>query len=149
MTGSDFICGQIALKAYQDGFSEGLDGMRAICHVLKNRVDAGWWGGSWIDVLSHHRDYSYRVEPYPDTLPDPRVYSFQCLLQEVNRIFNGSQPDDILVPANPSFASHVYKPALYYGRLDQITSDHFLDDISRRPDIHPRISQVGMLFFFA
>ncbi len=149
MTGSDFICGQLALRAWHDGFSEGLDGMRAVAHTVKRRVDAGWWGGNWVDVLAHHRDYSYRTEAYPDTLPDPRVYSFQCFLQEVNGIFSGQQPDNVTVPAQPSFVASAYRPALYYAKLNEITNDWFLEQISRQPQIHSRVAQVGALTFFS
>ena len=134
--------------AYLDGFSEGLDGMRAVCHTLKNRNEAGWWGGNWTDLLSNHRMYSARIEPYPDTLPDPRIYSVQCLLQEIDGIFSGAQKDDVTVPANPSFQANVYKPALYYARLDLISNPWFLENISRNP-AHSRIAQVGQLFFFS
>jgi hypothetical protein len=149
MTGSEFICGQLALKAWQDGFTEGLDGMRAVAFAIRNRVNAGWWGGDWISVLSHHADYSAKTEPYSTDLPDPRVYSFQCLLQEINGIFNNSAKDDVTIPAQPSFQAGVYKPVLYYAKLDEITNDWFLENISRRPDLHPRSAQVGQIFFFS
>jgi hypothetical protein len=123
--------------------------MLAVSFCIKNRVDAGWWGGDWAQVLSHHRDYSYRVEPYPDTVPDPRVYSFQCLLQEIDGIFSGQRKDDVTVPAQPSFVGAVYRPVLYYAQLDKITSDHFLENIARKPQEHQRLAQVGQMFFFS
>src|SRR6266576_5594730 len=149
MQGTDFLYGQLALLAWRDGFTEGLDGMRAVAFVIRNRVNAGWWGGSWVEVLAHHRDYSYRTEAYPDTLPDPRVYSFQCFLQEVNSIFSGQQVDNVTAPAQPSFVASAYRQALYYAKLNEITSDHFLENISRQPQIHSRVAQVGALTFFS
>jgi hypothetical protein len=148
VTGTDFICSNLALRAWQDGFAEGLNGMLAVAHTIKRRVDAGWYNGDWISVLSKHKTWSARVEPYPDEIPDPRVYSFQCLLQEINGIFNGSRQDDITVPAQ-SVLSHPAPPALYYGRLDQITNDWFLENISRKPEQHQRVAVVGMLTFFS
>ena len=121
--------------------------MLACAHVIKRRVDSGWWGGSWHDVLSHHRDYSAYKEPYPDTIPDPRIYSVQCLLQEIPGIFNGTTKDDITVPKQ-SVLAHPVAGALYYARLDLIDREWFLENISRRPDLHPRVAQVGQLFFF-
>src|SRR6266481_297945 len=149
MQGTDFLCGQLALLAWRDGFTEGLSGMEAVCFVIRNRVNAGWWGGNWVDVLAHHRDYSYRTELYPDTLPDPRVYSFQYLLQEINGIFSGQRKDDVTVPNQPSFVASAYKPALYYAKLNEINRDWFLENISRQPQIHSRVAQVGALTFFS
>jgi hypothetical protein len=134
--------------AYLDAFSEGLNGMLGVCFVLRNRVNAGWWGGDWIQVLSHHRDYSAKTAPYPDTLPDPRIYSIQCLLQEVTGIFSGSREDDITKPTSPTFKPSVYQPALYYAKLNEISNPWFLENISRNPD-HGRIAQVGGLTFFS
>lgn len=148
MTGSDFLCSQLALLSWRDGFTEGLSGMTAVAHTIKRRVDAGWYNGDWTSVLSNHRKWHFRAEPYSEEVPDPRVYSFQCLLQEVNGIFNGSIQDTITVPKE-SVLSRPVPGALYYGRLDQITNDWFLENISRKPELHPRVAQVGMLYFFA
>jgi len=147
--GSDFICGQLALAAWRDGFSEGLEGMRAVAFCVRNRVNAGWWNGDWVSVLAHHRDYSYRTELYDDTLPDPRVFSFQCLLQEINGIFSNQTKDDVTVPVQPSFVQNVYKPALYYAKLNEITNDWFLENISRNTAVHSRVATVGALTFFS
>jgi hypothetical protein len=148
MTGTDFLCSNLALLAWRDGFSEGLNGMLAVAHTIKRRVDAGWYNGDWASVLSNHKKWSARTEPYSEEVPDPRIYSFQCLLQEVNGIFNGSRQDDITVPKD-TVLSRPAPGALYYGRLDAITSEHFLLEIARKPELHPRVAQVGMLTFFA
>lgn len=148
MNGSQFLQAQLALLAWRDGFSEGISGMVAVAHTIRRRVEAGWWGGDWAQVLSHHRDYSSRVEPYTDEVPDPRVYSFQCLLQEIPGIFAGGTKDDVTMPRE-SVLARPAPAALFYAHLDRITSDHFLNNISRRPDLHPRVAQVGQLFFFS
>lgn len=148
MNASQFLQGQLALFAWRDGFSEGLNGMLAVAHTIRRRVDAGWWGGDWTQVLSHHRDYSAYLEPYSDTVPDPRIWSVQCLLQEIPGIFDGSKKDDITVPKE-SVLARPAAGALYYARLDRITSEHFLNNISRKPELHPRVAQVGQTFFFA
>lgn len=120
----------------------------AVAFAIRNRVNAGFWGGDWASVLSHHKDYSSVSEQPPYAVPDPRIYSIQCLLQEIDGIFKGSRADDITIPRESVLAKPA-PPALYYGRLDQITSSHFLENIARKPDIHPRVAQVGMLTFFA
>jgi len=146
--GSSFIAAELARLAWLDGNEEGLNGMLACAFTIRNRVRAGWFSGNWIDVLSNHRNYSSKIEPYPDTLPDPRVYSFQCLLQEIDAIFSGQKTDDVTIAAQSVLATPA-PLALYYARLDQITSEHFLTEISRRPEIHQRVAQVGMLTFFS
>lgn len=148
MNGSQFLQAQLALFAWRDGFTEGLQGMMAVAWTIKRRVEAGWWNGDWAQVLSHHRDYSSRVEPYTDEVPDPRVYSFQCLLQEIPKIFDGSAKDDVTVPKESVLAKPV-AGALYYARLDLISNPWFLENISRNPMQHPRVAQVGQTFFFA
>jgi hypothetical protein len=149
MQGSSFIAAELARLAWLDAHEEGLLGMLGVCFTIRNRVRAGWFSGNWVEVLSNHRTYSAKTEPYPDTVPDPRVYAFQCLLQDIDAIFSGQRVDDVTIPANPSFAIQAYKPALYYGRLDQITNPWFLENIARQPEIHPRVAQVGMMYFFA
>lgn len=148
MQGSAFIAAHLAYRAYLDGFEEGLNGMLAVAFTFRNRVNSGWFGGDWTGVLGNHKQYSYRTEPDPETLPDPRVYSFQCLLQEIDGIFSGQRKDDVTV-AQQTVLSTPAPLALYYGRLDKITNPWFLNEISRRPDIHPRVAQVGMTYFFA
>lgn len=148
MQGSAFIAAELARLAWLDANEEGLNGMMAVAFTIRNRVRAGWFNGDWISVLSNHKQYSARIEPYPSTLPDPRVYSFQCLLQEIDGIFSGQRADDITIAAQTVLAKPA-NPALYYARLDQITSEHFLENIARQPDLHPRVAQVGMMFFFA
>lgn len=145
--GSDFIKAQLARRAWLDGADEGLNGMMAVCFTYRNRQRAGWFGGNWVEILSNHRDASSHSEQDAETIPDPRVYSFQCLLQEIDGIFSGARQDDITV-AQQTVLAKPPAPALYYGRLDKITNDWFLNEISRRPDVHPRVSQVGMMFFF-
>jgi hypothetical protein len=154
MRGSEFICGQIALKAWQDLKDEGINGMLAAAFTIRNRVRAGWYGGDWVEVISNHRQWSARLEPYSDQLPDPRNFAFQCLIQEINGIYDGSRRDDITVMADESisarsiFSQQAPKAVLYYGRLDQISNPWFLENIARRPDLHPRHAQVGMTYFF-
>ena len=149
MNGSDFIKSQLALRAWRDAFSEGLDGMRAVCHAFRNRANAGWWGGDWIQILAHHKDASSQIEPDSDDLPDPRVYSFQCLLQEIDGIFSGQTKDDITMPAQPAFQASMYRPALYYAKLNEISSEWFLENISRNTKDHSRVAVVGQLVFFS
>lgn len=148
MNGADFIKAQLARRAVADGFSEGLSGMLAVAFVYRNRVNRGWFNGDWVQVLNNTSQSSSQIEKRPEPIPDPRIYSIQCLLQEIDGIFEGTRPDDVTV-AQKSVLASPPPPALYYARLNEITNEWFLENISRRPDLHPRIAQVGQLWFFA
>lgn len=148
MNGSDFLTAQLALKGWQDGRNEGIAGMKAVCFCIRNRVRAGFYSGDWAAVLSNHQQWSATIEPPSPTIPDPRDPAFRALLQDVTGIFSGQLEDNITIMAGSALA--VAPPvALYYGYLDKITSETFLNDISRRFDLHKRVAQVGQLVFFS
>jgi hypothetical protein len=146
MQGADFLKALLALRAYRDAGDQGLNGMLAVCFVYRNRMQAGWWGGQWKEILEHHAEASAYTNPETNGIPDPRVYSFQCLLQEIDGIFNGTRVDDISSPPN-SILANPPKP-LYFAKLDKIDREWFLTNISRNPE-HKRMSQVGGLTLFS
>lgn len=152
MQAFDFISAQLATVAYQDGFDDGLPGMLAVAFSLRNRIRAGFWNGDWIALLNNHFSYSAYLTPPHSEIPDPRVYSVQCLLQEIDGIYRGTRRDDVTVPKDSIFDQFKIgdKPpvALYYARLDKITNPWFIENITRQPATHPRIAQVGMTVFF-
>ncbi len=148
MNGSDFLTAQLALKGWQDGRTEGGSGMRAVCFAIRNRVRAGFYGGDWSQILSHHQEWSATLEPPTTEIPDPREPAFRALLQDVTGIFSGSLEDNITIM--PGSALAVAPPvALYYGFLNQISNPWFLEEISRKFDSHKRVAQVGALTFFS
>lgn len=152
MKDTHFITSMLALKAWQDGHEEGLDAMLGIAFTIRNRVRAGWYNGDWISVLSHHDEWSARIEPPTSQIPDTRSYAFMVFLQKVDSIFSGAQEDNITVKPDGEWRTIMATPppvALYYARLDQITNPWFMENISRQGDKHPRVAQVGQLFFFA
>lgn len=161
MNAEDFIKSQLCLQAYRDAAVDGLNGMLAVCFCLRYRQRAGWFGGDWLQILAHHRDYAAVNAPPQFDLPDPRNYAFGLLIQEIDGIFSGRREDDILAPnklfsgglvgqMDHSFAQPSPPPALYYGRLsDPEIRDWFLDNISRATDKHSLIATVGSLSFFS
>jgi hypothetical protein len=129
--------------------------MKACAFTIRNRVKAGWYGGDWISVLAHHREWSARIEPYSEELPDPRNYAFNLFLQDITGIFTGLVEDNITVTdSSASIRQNLPlsagpSPVLYYGRLDQITNPWFLEQISQNHDKHRVVAQVGLLHFFS
>lgn len=146
----------LALQAYRDAETEGISGMVAVALVIRYRVRAGFYGGDWLQVLSHHQDYAAVHNPHTPDLPDPRHPSFSQLLQQIDGIFDGRREDDILVPnatMGPivSFDGQPERPVpLYYARLDDPNiGQWFLENISRNTDKHRLIATVGNLSFFS
>lgn len=148
----EFVAAMLALRAYQDGFDDGLDCMRAVAFTIRNRARAGWWNGDYTEILNHHQDYSAYREPPRSDFPDPRIYSVQTLLQEINDILSGRTKDNVTIAQDSVFNTFNMgpkpAPALYYARLDKITNEKFYE-ISRDGVNHPRIAQVGMTVFFS
>ena len=73
-------------------------------------------------------------------------------LQQVDQIFSGALDDFVTIKRDGDWKYVMSTPppvALYYGRLNDITNPWFLENITLRSDIHPRIAQVGQLFFFS
>jgi hypothetical protein len=152
MTGQDFIGSMLALRAWEDGREDGLSAMLAIAFVFRNRVRAGWETGDWIKVLQNYKNSAATERPPSDEIPDPRALVFQQLLQQMSGIISGSIKDEITVTqplayGGGSILSIAPPPALYYGRLNEINREWFLENISRNP-AHQRTANVGTLFFW-
>lgn len=161
MRSDDFLKAHLATLAWRDGYSEGLNGMLACAFAIRDRVRAGFYGGSWTDVLSHHDEWSSTTPTSSGqgALPDPNNYAVRSLLQQIDGVFSGSQTNTITLSQDPISNAFVFtdgqrslstasQPPLYYGRLDQITNPWFLEEICRKSEQHKRVAQVGMLTFF-
>ena len=156
MTGADFLTAELARLAWLYGGSEGVSGAKACAFGFRNRVRAGWFGGNWAEVLSHHKDVAATTENLPDTIPDPRQPDFRIFLQDISDIFSGRAEDTITI-AQDSMANYMKignlsvaaPPTLYFCRLNEITNPFFLNEIVRKPDSHKRIATVGTLTFFS
>lgn len=154
MTGQDFLTAELARISWLEGGTEGISGAKAVCFSIRNRIRAGFYGGDWSQVLSNHKNWSATLEPLPATIPDPRDSAFRTFLQDVTNIFTGMSEDNITI-AQDSMANYLKignlsaapPPALYFCRLNEITSDHFLNEIVRKPEVHKRIATVGTLVF--
>ena len=142
----------LAVRCWQEGHEEGLNGMMAVAFALRNRVRAGWYGGNWLEVIENMDKSSSKLEPYGNKLPDPRIFSFMQFLQIIDNIFSGALEDTITIKQDGEWRTVLGKPApvvLYWARLDKITNPWFLDNITRNPERHARVAQIGQLFFFS
>lgn len=162
MTGSSFLSGQLARIAWLDGGQEGLNGALGCAFTIRNRVRAGWFNGTWAEVLSNHMKWSHSSTPQPSSVPDPNNYAFQRLLQEIDGIFNGTREDDITIALDPitkymrvgnqragELTVAAAKPVvLYYAAPANITNKWFEENICRNPD-HAMLATIGSLFFWS
>jgi hypothetical protein len=155
VTGVDFLTAELARISWIYGGSEGVSGAKACAFSFRNRVRAGWFGGNWADVLSHHREVAATTEPLPDLIPDPRESGFRTFLQDITNIFSG-QAEDTITIAQDSMANYMKignlsaapPPVLYFGRLSEITNPWFLENISRNHAQHRVVASVGTLNFW-
>lgn len=136
MIAETFIKAELARVAYQEAHHYGgVDSMLAIVYVMKNRVDAGWFGGEWMDVLQRH----YEASAYEATEMQPinvRDLQFRILLQKIDGVYDGSEPD------------HLTDGALFYCELTEVTREWFVKNVLQRRESHPRCASVGPLTFF-
>lgn len=129
MSGEDYIKAQAVRIAYEDGGSNGLNGMLAVLFVLRNKVwgyagDAPAGAGDWqliIDEALIGRTTNSL------TLPDVRDPSFQKVLQYVDGVFDNS------------LADHLTDGAMWYGTKEntRLLANSF-----------QRVAQVGSLTFW-
>ena len=138
MDSSSYIRALLATFCWNEPHEDALNGFIGAGLVISNRVRAGWSGGDWLAVLKSAPLFSYRalpLNPPPLTFGDIRNPIFQKILQRVDTIFSGSELD-------------FTKGALYYARLNEITSEWFRQEILGHLDLHPRIADAGQLTFF-
>jgi hypothetical protein len=125
-------------EAYHHG---GIEGMLAVAQVIANRVKAGW--GDWKQVIDAAPNYVGTIVPPPKF--EPRDITFRRMLSMVDDIYQGTS-DDTNVSIEDDRGKLV---ALYYAELYNIDRSWFRDNITAHLDMHPRLSTVGPLTFFA
>lgn len=125
----------LALCAWREARGEGkiasekLESMRAVMHVVRNRVAAGW--GDWDAVITGRNQFSSLTVPGDSQLvvwPDEDNSLWLATLGLANTVYHGRDVD----PTNG---------ALYYANTNLAAqpwfSPWFKRNIIQRPDIHP------------
>src|ERR1051326_685181 len=109
MTNENFVKSILALLAYREERSNGINGQLGVMFVVRNRVKAGWQGGDWLKVITGHNQFSSisivgdsQTVVYPQ-LGDP---NFTKLLQYVDGVFDNTMTDSLT------------QGALYYADLN-------------------------------
>jgi hypothetical protein len=97
MTGEEITKSLALVAAWKHEHHNGVNGMLAVLLVLRNRVNEGWFNGDWmqnIGSLLRHTWDSPTIEGESD-LPDVREPNFIKLIQYIDGIFDGTQPDSL------------------------------------------------------
>lgn len=135
MNADTFIKGQLANFCIREAIGAGgIDNMIGVAHVLRNRVEAGWYGGDWMTALEE-ASISRGSMPANLSRLDLRKSEVKQFLQQIDDVYHGSDEDTT-------------NGALYYAEPHNITSDWFLHNIARDPANHPLRATIGLTSFF-
>ena len=138
MNWGDYYRFLMALAAWREARNQGTDGMRAVMHVFRNRVEAGW--GDYAAVITKKNQISSMSVPGDSQtvvwprLPDP---IFEQAMQIAEVIYEGGDHD-------------LTRGALYYGNLEHIDSGGWFErNIVAKPKEHPLLVSLGEHSFYA
>jgi hypothetical protein len=135
MTLNDIQRAAVVLFAAREAGLEGsLDQMRAVCHVIRNRVTAQW-----------HEDYLAAVEEadQPRSVTKLRLNDrrLAMLTREVDAIFYGSDDSEIARLCGRQGKDH--GPLLYWTFIDRPISKWFVANVVNKPQEHRQRAKVG------
>lgn len=139
MTGEQLVKAQIVEFAWTEAAASGaLVNILAVACVLRNRVQAGWFGGDWLAVI-HHAGEAAAHEGQERVYFDITDNNLDGLLREVDDIYYGVFTEDITVAQGSR--------ALYWCFVDRPIRDWFRDKVIQH-EAHPRMATAGMLNLF-
>jgi hypothetical protein len=136
MTPDVFIKGQLAALAIREGaLHGGVNNIVAVAMVMRNRANAGWYGGEWMEILQNATERA-GTRSYASgaiNLRDPSVRQF---LQRIDDIYDGSEDVDLSAGA------------LFYCELHRVDGEWFKQNILKNREDHPMVATVGPVTFF-
>ena len=144
MTLNDLQRAAVALFAAREAGPEGsLDQMRAICHIIRNRVQAGWCEG-YLDAVE--MDYTVNADPQGMkgvlSLKDRNLAQ---LAKEIDEIFYGQDESETARICGRQDKER--GPVLYWCFIDRPVTDWFKENIVRRPEEHRQRAQIGNMMY--
>ena len=126
----------LAVCAWREARGEGLQGMRAVMHVIRNRVQA--WKQDWDEVISRRNQFtsmSVKGDGQLTVWPDDDDALFEQVLDLAVDIYHGMDND-------------ITEGALYYENPQVATSQWFIDRIRNNPMEHPTTAIIGRHTFY-
>ena len=143
MTYENYIKAKLVDVACNAAYSSGdFESVMAVAQVMANRVNAGWHGGDWKDVIDDAPKLA-GTEPTAAKI-NPRDLFFRRILSQIDDVYYGTADDSSV---NVDSENGIIT-ALYYAELHNITNDWFRSNITSDLANHPRIATVGQLTFF-
>lgn len=127
-----------ALCAWKEARGDGHDAMRAVLHVIANRVGAPGFGKTVHDVVYGKNQFSsmsipsdpqFNLEPLPDDI------QFAYCVTQVPEVLSGQDLD-------------LTHGARYYENLKASTSPWFFEHIVKDRLRHPLVATIGKQSFF-
>jgi hypothetical protein len=134
----------VLFAARKAGPKGSLDQMRAICHVLKNRAQAGW-ADNYLSLIESSEDCEGN-EPGSDALLDLNDRRLQQMAKDVDDIYFGAADDEI-----SRLCARQAKdkgPLLYWVFVDRPIKPWFRENIIARPQEHFQRGIVGFLYLY-
>src|SRR5579864_1701829 len=132
-----------ALCAWKEARGEGADGMRAVLHVLRNRVGFTGFAYSLHDVIYGKNQFtsmSVPSDPEFPPQPDEDDQVFTEALTMAQTIFHGAEPDEL---PDPTSGAH------YYANLHNVSRDGwFYKNVVLDSRSHAVTAQIGRHTFF-
>lgn len=132
----------VALCMWREARGEGQDGMRAVGHVIRNRGER--WYAHFVDPF-HFAVYAKNQFPSMSDPADPNYRRFPADVDPQWQFCTAISPK-ILDRSDVDLTGG----ALYYARLDQISSGGwFYLNIVEQPRAHPLLAIIGHQSFYA
>lgn len=124
MDSNNYLKVLLALTIWREARGEGLDGMRAVAHVIRNRVMA--WKQDWDQVMTNRNQFSSLSTPGDSQLvtwPDDDSALFKQILDLAEKVFQGEEEDityGSLYYANPRTANSEWFRKNVVGAMSKV-----------------------------
>lgn len=138
MNFSETDANDLALVTWREARGEGVEGCRAVMHVIKNRVGTPGFAHTLHDVIYGKNQFtsmSVSNDPEFNLQPDPNDITYKACLQLAANIVSGNDTD-------------ITHGAHYYANLKNTTSGWFFRNIVNDPVNHPVTTTIGHHTFF-
>jgi N-acetylmuramoyl-L-alanine amidase len=131
----------LALCIWKEARGDGMEGMRAVAHVVANRV-VEWYGSGEGSV--HNAVYAKNQFT---SMSVPSDAQFNLEPEDGNVLYRGALA--ICGTVLDGTDDDLTNGALYYANLQNASSDWFDENIVRDPTHHPQTAVIGHQTFFA
>jgi len=128
----------LALCIWREARGEGQDGMRAVAHVINNRVGKEGFGSTFQSVILGKNQFtsmSVPTDPEFNLMPDVGDPQYSYCLALAPTVLGGTDPD-------------LTTGACYYANIKEATSGWFFKHIVNDPVNHPLLATIGHQNFY-